>query len=330
MEGALQSPLKVRRPVIVDTDLSFDDYVALLYLLQRPDIDIRAITVVNGVVHVKQGVENVRRLLSLVGRMDIPVAGGPDRPLTGQLAFPASWRVLFDFGPRLIFPKVPSTTLELSAHELIRQQSVASDVPITVVALGPLTNLALALRADPSLAKRLDTIFISGGAICVPGTINNDVPFNPNTVSEWNLYLDSVAADIVFSSGAQLALVPLDVTHVYGPRPLLFSHDFVHRLAVSARGRASKLMIRLLRFWQIMTPKHPATPVWDAAVAAIAADPTIGCDWRDLAIRIATRPEQVAGQTVVDVNKPANVRVCLGGDQTAFEAAYLTVVQGIR
>ena len=66
MEGVLHSPAKVRRPVIVDTDLSFDDYVALLYLLQRPDIDIRAITVVNGVVHVKQGVENVRRLLSLV------------------------------------------------------------------------------------------------------------------------------------------------------------------------------------------------------------------------------------------------------------------------
>jgi inosine-uridine nucleoside N-ribohydrolase len=89
-------------------------------------------------------------------------------------------------------------------------------------------------------------------------------------------------------------------------------------------------MVRLLRFWQITTPKHQATPVWDAAVAAIAADPTIGCDWRDLAIRVVTQPEQVIGQTVVDVNKPANVRVCLGGNQTAFEAAYLTVVQGIR
>ena len=329
MEGALQSPLKVRRPVIVDTDLSFDDYVALLYLLQRPDIDIRAITVVNGVVHVKQGVENVRRLLSLVGRMDIPVAGGSDRPLTGQLAFPASWRVLFDFGPRLIFPQVPSATLELPAHELIRQQSVASGIPITVVALGPLTNLALALRADPTLATRLDTIFISGGAIGVPGIINNDVPVSPNTVSEWNLYLDSVAADIVFNSGARLALVPLDVTHVYGPHPLLFSRDFVDRLAVSARGQTSKLMVRFLRSWQIFAPRHQATAVWDAAVAAIAADPTIGCDWRDLAIHIATQPERVAGQTVIDDDKPANVRVCLGGDQTAFEAAFLTVVQGI-
>jgi len=326
----IQSPAKVPRPVIVDTDLSFDDYVALLYLLQCPDIDVRAITVVNGVVHVKQGVENVRRLLSLVGRMDIPVAGGPDRPLVGQHTFPASWRILFDFGPRLIFPQVPSATLELSAPDLIRQQSVASDVPITVVALGPLTNLALALRADSTLATRFDTIFISGGAIGVPGIINKDVPFNPNTVSEWNLYLDSAAADIVFNSGARLALVPLDVTHVYGPRPLLFSHDFVHRLAVSARGRASKLMVRLLRFWQTITPKHQATPVWDAVVAAIAVDPAIGCDWRDLAIRIATQPEQVAGQTVVDVNKPANVRVCLGGNQSAFEAAYLTVVQGVR
>ena len=330
MEGALQPPPKVRRPVIVDTDLSFDDYVALLYLLQCPDIDIRAITVVNGVVHVKQGIENARRLLALVGRTDIPVAGGPGKPLVGQHTFPSSWRVLLDYGPRLMFPKAASATPELSAPELICRQSVASDVPITVVALGPLTNLALALRADPALATRFDTIFISGGAIHVPGTINKDAPSNPNAVSEWNLYLDPVAADIVFNSGAQLALVPLDVTHVYGPRPLLFGHDFVHRLAVSARGRASKLMLRFLRVWQVMTPKLTAMPAWDAAVAALAVDPTIGCDWRDLAIHIATQPEPVAGQTVVDDNKPANVRVCLGGDQAAFETAYLTVVQGVR
>jgi inosine-uridine nucleoside N-ribohydrolase len=193
-----------------------------------------------------------------------------------------------------------------------------------------LTNIALALRADPTLATRFDTIFISGGAINVPGTINKDVPSNPNTVSEWNLYLDPIAADVVFNSGARLALVPLDVTHVSGSSPLLFSRDFVHRLTVSACGPASRLMVRFIRLWQLTTPKHQATPVWDAVVAAIAVDPAIGCDWRDLAIRIATQPEQVAGQSVVDANKPANVRVCLGGNPSAFEAAYLTVVQGVR
>jgi len=324
-----QFPAEIRRPVIVDTDLSFDDYVALLYLLQHPGIDIRAITVANGASHVKPGIENARRLPPLVGRTDIPVAGGPDKPLAGQHAFPASWRVSLDFIPRLMLPKARlPLPLGLSAPDLIRQQIVASDVPLTFVALGPLTNLALALRADPTLAAHIDTIFISGGAINVPGTVHKDVPSNPNTVAEWNFYIDPVAADIVFNSGARLALIPLDVTNVDGPQPLLFSPDFLRRLSAAACGRASKLMARFIRIWRRMSPQYKATPVWDGVTAAIVADPMIGCDWHDLALRVVTQPEQVAGQTVVDADRPANARVCLKGNQTAFEAAYLTTVSG--
>ncbi len=319
---------KTRRPVIVDTDLSFDDYIALLYLLHHPGIDIRAITVVNGAVHMKPGIENAHRLVQLAGRTDIPVAGGPDRPLAGQHAFPASWRFPLDFLPRLMIPRAKFAPLGLSAPELIRQQIVASDAPLTFVALGPLTNLALALRADPTLASRLDTIFISGGAINVPGTVHQDVPSNPNTVAEWNLYLDPEAADIVFNSGVRLVLVPLDVTHVQGPQPLLFGHDFIRRLDGAARGRAVKVMVRFIRIWRSISPQYKVTPVWDAVTAALVADPTIGCDWRDLALHVVTQPEPLAGQTVVDGDKPANACVCLGGDQTAFEAAYLTTVRG--
>ena len=328
MDSTSQFFAEARRPVIVDTDLSFDDYVALLYLLQHPGIDIRAITVVNGVAHVRPGIKNVCQLLSLVGQPDIPVAGGPDKPLAGQHAFPASWRLPIDFIPRLMLPKAQSMPLGLSAPDLIRQQIVASDVPLSFVALGPLTNLALALRAVPALASRIDTIFISGGAIYVPGTVHRDVPSNPNTVAEWNLYIDPVAADIVFSSGARLVLVPMDVTHVDGPRPLLFSRDFVRRLAAAACGRPAKLMVRFIHIWQLMSPQFQATPVWDAVSAAIVADPTIGRDWRDLALHLVTQPEQLAGQAVVDADRPANTRVCLEGDQTAFEVAYLTTVRG--
>jgi inosine-uridine nucleoside N-ribohydrolase len=243
---ASEWPAKTRRPVIVDTDLSIDDYVALLYLLQHPGIDVRAITVVNGMVHVQSGIQNARRLLSLVGQPDIPVAGGPDQPLAGRHAFPSSWRFTFDLGPRLVLPRASSAApFGLSAPELIRQRILAGDVPLTFVALGPLTNLALALRADPTLATRVDTIFICGGAINVPGTIHQDVPSNPNNVAEWNLYVDPVAADMVFNCGAHLTLIPLDVTNVAGPQPLLFGRDFVRRLIGAACGRPSKLMVRL-------------------------------------------------------------------------------------
>jgi inosine-uridine nucleoside N-ribohydrolase len=316
-----------RRPVIIDTDLSFDDYVALLFLFQRPDIDVRAITVVNGTAHVKRGVENARRLLSFTGRAEIPVAGGPERPLEGEHAFPSLWRLSIDFGIRLLLPGVPPAPSLLSAPDLICRQIAASDSPITFIALGPLTNLALALRADPTLTARLEIVYISGGAIDVAGTVQEEVPSNPNHVAEWNFYADPVAADEVFNSGVRLALVPLDVTHVHGPRPLLFDRDLVRRMAACAHGRTPKLMIRLIHLWQLLRPQSRAIPVWDGVVAAIAAEPAIGSDWRDLALRVVTQPESLAGQTVVELNKPANARVCMAGDPQAFEVAYLAAMQ---
>ena len=319
---------EVRRPVIVDTDLSFDDYVALLYLLQHPAIDVRAITVVNGVAHVRPGVENAGRLLALVGRRDIPVAGGPDRALSGQRAFPGGWRSTMDYGIRLLLPWVSTPASTLSAPELICQQCLASDKPVTFVALGPLTNLALALRAEPNLARRIETIYISGGAFNVAGPIHSDLPDNPNQVAEWNLYIDAEAADQVFKSGIPIVLVPLDVTHVTGPQPLVFSREAVKRLRNGVHGRASRLMVRLIHFWQMSVTQYQATPVWDAAVAALVVDPAIGTDWRDLAIRVEIEPEAVAGQTVIDAGKPANARVCFGGDQVAFENAYLAIARG--
>jgi pyrimidine-specific ribonucleoside hydrolase len=319
---------KVRRPVIIDTDLSFDDYVALLYLLQHPEIDVRAITVVNGVAHVGPGVGNASRLLALVGRRDIPVAGGPDGALSGQRAFPSNWRNMLDYGIRLMLPWVSTPAAVLFAPELICQRCLTSDKPVTFVALGPLTNLALALRAEPKLASRIETIYISGGAFNVTGPIHTDLPDNPNQVAEWNLYIDIEAADLVFKSGIPIVLVPLDVTHVTGPHPLVFSRNAVKRLRKAARGRASRLMVRLIHLWQMSVTQYPATPVWDAAVAALVADPSIGTDWRDMAIRVETEPEAVAGQTVIEAGKPANARVCFGGDQAAFENAYLAVARG--
>jgi pyrimidine-specific ribonucleoside hydrolase len=323
----MQDTDTVRRPVIIDTDMSFDDYVALLYLLQHPAIDVRALTVVNGVVHVKPGVVNARRLLALVDRKDIPVAGGPDRPTTGDHEFSGSWRTIFDYGPRFLLPWSSAAPTGLSAPELIRRQCLASETPVTFVALGPLTNLALALRADASLADRIDTIYVSGGAFDVPGPIHDNIPANPNTVSEWNFYVDPEAADLVFKAGIRIALVPLDVTHVTGPQPLLFNREFVRRLRGAVRGRGARLMVRLIYWWQLTVPEYPATPVWDAAVAAIVADPAVGSEWRDAAIRVVTQPDEVSGQTVIEPEKPANARVCFKGDRAAFEAAYLAAAQ---
>jgi inosine-uridine nucleoside N-ribohydrolase len=315
------------RPFIIDTDLSFDDYVALIYLLQHPDIDVRAITVVNGVVHVKPGIENVRRLLSLTGHTDVPFAGGLEKPLMGQHAFPTHWRLFMDYAPRWALSRhsLP-TPSKVSAAELICQQVSVSETHVTFIALGPLTNLALALRTDPTLATRLDRVFVSGGAIHTKGTVRDDAPSHSNAVAEWNLYIDPVAAEAVFNSGIQLTLIPLDATHTDGPQPLLFTREFIHRLSTLARRRDAKTMIRIMRVWQLLNPQCQAIPMWDAVAAAIAVDTTIGCVWHDLAIHVAQKPEDVAGQTIIDENGQPNAHVCLAGDQAAFEEAYLTAV----
>lgn len=327
MENTPQDAPIGPRPVIIDTDLSFDDYVALLFLLQHSDIDVRAIAVVNGVARAKPGMEGVRRLLSLTGHTAIPFARGPGRPLMGQRAFPAYWRFLVDCVPYLLLPRHSCLApLDVPAAQLICQRVAASESPVTFIALGPLTNLALALRADPTLATRLDSVLVSGGAIHARGTIPDDVPSHPNKVAEWNLHIDPVAADIVFNSGVRLDLVPLDVTHTSGSQPVLFSRQFVRRLSALAQGQAARTTVRILRLWQLARPWQRAFPVWDAVAAAIAVDKSIGCDWRDVALRVALEPEEITGQTIIDEDGQPNARVCLAGDQAAFEEAYLAIV----
>jgi inosine-uridine nucleoside N-ribohydrolase len=108
---------------------------------------------------------------------------------------------------------------------------------------------------------------------------------------------------------------------------LVFSRDAVKNLRKAAHSRAARVMVRLIHYWEMTVSQYSATPVWDAAVAALVADPSIGTDWRDLAIRIETEPEALAGQTVIESGKPANARVCFGGDQARFENAYLSVAR---
>jgi inosine-uridine nucleoside N-ribohydrolase len=307
--------------VIIDTDLSHDDYVALLYLLQQPQLDIQAITVVNGVVHVEPGLENLQRLLAMAGREDILIAAGPSTSLVGHNAFPNSWRSVLDSVLRPAFPKAATTVLATTASDLIRQQVAGSPAPVTLIALGPLTNVAQALADDPALAERLDTLVISGGAI------NVQDPSNPHAVSDWNLFVDPQAADLVFRSGAPLVLVPLDVTDPHGAGSILIGRGFADRLLATAHGPQSRLMAQLVKGWLLASPGAQAVPLWDAPVVAIAIDPAICTNWQALSIQIRLAPDQVAGLTVVEEDGQPNARVCLGADQAAFDVAYLALSQ---
>jgi len=313
-----------RRPVIIDTDMSHDDIVAILYLLQRTDLDIRAITIANGVAHVGNGGENMRRLLTLAGQDSIPVAPGQAAPLNGTNSFTSSLRYTIDYVFRPSLPLATRPGSSISAPDLIKQQLESSSEPVLVIALGPLTNLALALRENPNLISHIDKVVISGGAIHVPGVVHVEDPSIPNIVSEWNLFVDPLAASEVFDSGARLELVPMDVTNNTGSHPILIGRSFIGKFAASAQTRSTRLMADIMQEWLDSSElKADAIPLWDAPVAAIATNSDICSDWQEMAIEIQSGDISVDGQTLVTDDKP-NTLVCMGGDQAAFDAAYLS------
>ena len=192
-----------RAPVVVDTDLSNDDAIALLYLLESPKVEIRAVTVSGtGLVHCPVGARNALQLIALTGRTDIPVACGSDLPLGGTHTLPGEWRSAADDMFGLTMPPT-SARPSGDAVSLLRRAAPGA----TVIELAPMTNLASALRAQPVLAKRVTRVVAMGGAVHVPG----NAPDDPS--AEVNQWADPMAMRIVEQSGVPLTLVPLDATN---------------------------------------------------------------------------------------------------------------------
>ena len=156
-------------PIIVDTDAGADDMIALAYLLSSRDARIEAITVVHGVAHVSEGSRNVRRLLNLAGKPEIPVFEGEERPLRGLRPFPADWRALADKLPGVALPESGDTRSAERAVSYLKRRLKDRTHPVRILALGPLTHLAVVLRDVPEGMKTIDRLVIMGGAVSVPG-----------------------------------------------------------------------------------------------------------------------------------------------------------------
>ncbi|MBM4429889.1 MAG: nucleoside hydrolase, partial [Chloroflexi bacterium] len=219
--------MPIPKPVIVDTDVASDDWMAILYLLRHPGVALEAITVAGtGEAHAEPGARNALRLLSLAGRPHVPVALGRETPLRGGHAFPDSIRHAVDTMLGLPLPENPHPPSPHSAVELLTSVIENSPQKVVLLALGPLTNLAEAFLAQPSLVNRLEMIYIMGGAVDVPGNLLEAGAEVGNTFAEWNIYCDPYAAQVVFYSGAPITLVPLDATN-----QVPVTMDFCQRLA---------------------------------------------------------------------------------------------------
>jgi len=319
--------------VIIDTDPGTDDAMAIILALNSPELKVEALTVVPGNVDGRQGLENALKIVSLAGRCDITVAGGAQHPLNQKLITAQFWHGkngLADvelppskckadprFGPDLIIE-----TIHKYPHE------------VTLIPVGPLTNIALAVSKDPSIAGLIKDIVIMGGSI---------TGGNVNGAAEANIYNDPEAAQIVFNAGWMVTMVGSDV----GERTLI-TRKYLAQLQ-SSQGPQSDFIAKIADFYLTRSEKsgYSGAAMYDPLAVGIALDPTLGT-LKEMHVDVETRGEFTRGETVANrmgsnennvlhgdhyeiegvIELKPNARVCLASDADRFLQLFVNRVKG--
>lgn len=296
-------------PVVVDTDMSTDDIVALLYVASSPAFDLKAVTVSGtGLTTCPAGARNALELLAVAGRPDVPVACGRAEPLAGANQFPVEWRARADGFFGLELPPAARKP-DRSATELLADV-IGQTKHVTFLSLAPLTDTAALLRTHPALGRRLTRIVAMGGAVNVPGNVG---PGHEH--AEFNVWIDPLAARDVLASGVPVTLVPLDATNDV-PSTVFFS--------------------QALRRFHYATPA--ATAAWEVDVQNPAVWTGGQYFWDELAATAVARPELLrytrqklavtaSGRTVATPSGRA-VDVAVRADRASFERELLGALAG--
>jgi purine nucleosidase len=271
--------------------------------LNSPELDVRAITVVPGNVTASQGLENALRMVSLANRCDIPVAGGAQHPLFQKLITAEFWH-----GKNgLANVELPPSKCKVDGRfgpDLIIQLVHASPHEVTLVPVGPLTNIALAVLKDPTIVPLVKEVVIMGGSI---------TGGNVNASAEANIYNDPEAAQIVFQAGWPLTMVGLDV----GDKTL-FSQPYLDQLG-STHGPVNDFVYAVAKYLIDLSAKFgsPGTPMYDPLAVGVAIDPTL-VKAPAMHVEVETRGDFTRGETVAN-RRGAIERNVLHGDHYVIE-----------
>ena len=274
------------KPVILDVDPGHDDAVALMLACGHPDLDLLAVTTVAGNVSLEKTTHNALRILSLVGCTDVPVGAGASEPLERPLhtAEDIHGKSGLD-GPEEI-PEASFEHDERGAVALISDTLRASSEPVTLVPVGPLTNIALFLREHPDLKDRVARISLMGGSM----GLGNTTP-----AAEFNIYVDPEAAREVFESGLPITMSGLDVTHQAGAGP-----EVRERLRTS--GRVGGVVAGFLDFFAATYDSvfgFEAPPLHDPVAVAAVLEPGL-LQTRPMRVDIECESGLTRGETVCD------------------------------
>jgi purine nucleosidase len=299
------------RPVIIDTDPGLDDAVAILLAFASPELEVLGLAAVAGNVPLPLTSENTRRLCELAGRPDAKVFGGCARPLLRPQITAAVHGETGLGGaglPPARMPQQPQHAVDWIVDTVMERPERS----VTVCALGPLTNLALAAIKEPRLPARLRELVIMGGAGPSGG--------NSTPAAEFNIYADPHAAHVVFDSGAPIVLVPLDLT-----RQVLATTD---RIAAIRRigSPVAGTVAGMLEFFNGGEGRHEgleAGPLHDPCVVAWLLQPSL-FRARPARVEVETQSPRTLGMTVIDTQLrggvAANCRVLVQADAGGFYA----------
>ena len=299
--------------VIFDTDPGQDDAVAILTALASPEaIEVLGLVTVAGNIPLSLTTRNALKLVELAGRSQVPVIPGCDRPLLKALvtAEHVHGQTGLD-GPDLAEPRTPAQK-QHGVDWLIETIRAHREGTIRLLALGPLTNLAVAFAKAPDLPGRLQDIVLMGGACFEGGNIT--------PTAEFNIYVDPEAASLVFASGAEITVLPLDVTH----------HMRSTRARIDAfaaignrTGDAVAAMLNFSERFDLEKYGWEGAPLHDPCVTAFVLEPEL-FQGRPVNVSIETVGELTRGMTVCDywgVTKRAkNATWIRSGDADAFFA----------
>lgn len=298
------------KKVIIDTDPGTDDAIAILLALNSPELDVRALTVVPGNVTAEQGLKNALTLASLANRCDIAIAGGAQHPLFQKLTTAEFWHGANGLAD---VPTPPSKCKPdpRFGPDLIIQLIHDNPHQITLVPIGPLTNIALALLKDPSIVPLVKEVILMGGSISGG---------NVNAAAEANISNDPEAAQIVFQAGWPITMVGLDV----GDKTL-YGHRQLDQLA-KTHGPENDFLVGVFKFLLGLEVKYGSgggTPMYDPLAVAQVIDATL-LTTQSMHVDVETRGDFTRGETVAN-RRGAIERNVLHGDRYLIEG--LDVVQ---
>ncbi|MBD2346819.1 nucleoside hydrolase [Anabaena subtropica] len=312
-QSALAASLKPT-PLIFDDDGSQDGMTALAYMLANPKFDIQAITIAQGIARPESFVNNLERMLGRLNVSGIPIGIGRSTPLVGKNTFPELIRFGADtfWFPFVQLPDTAPSVVTRAAAELIVETVKQSSEPVAILATGPLTNIAEALRLDPTIINNIAVIEIMGGAVFVPGNLPvlPEPPFSTNSVAEFNIWIDPVAAQEVFTAGQQglkIQLTPLDATN-----QIAFSRADQQAWLTTATPE-SEIAAEFLDFaLTIIQSNNDPNPAWDLVSAINLSEPNFSLEIPlYLEVDTTSDPGSTQGQTRTIPNLPANVLVSL-------------------